>query len=190
MTQDLQKPCSVFERNRCIASGPLVEIAPAYKAAVERGSGQVFLFDDSTGKAFDIDVRGSVDHMLEVLRHNNPGADDPRGPGRPKLGVVAREVTLLPGQWDWLSAQPGGASVTLRKIVDQARRSPAAQARAARDAAYAFMSAMAGDLENFEEASRALFAGDSAKLERLIAKWPKDVRSHILEMLERPRGRG
>jgi hypothetical protein len=185
MSDPLQKPCSVFERSKRVASGPLVEVAAAYKAAVERGSGQAFLFDDRTGKAFDIDVRGTMEHMLQVLRHNHPSPDDPRGPGRPKLGVAAREVTLLPSQWDWLAAQPGGASVTLRKLVDQARRSPAAQARAARDAAYAFMSAMAGDLENFEEASRALFAGDRPKFEGLTAKWPKDIRAHI-QKLENP----
>lgn len=185
MNDPLQKPCTVFERSKRIAAGPLIDVAGAYKAAVERGSGQAFLFDDSTGKAFDIDTRGTAEHMLQVLRHNHPGPDDARGPGRPRLGVMAREVTLLPAQWDWLSAQPGGASVTLRKLVDQARRSPAAQARAARDAAYAFMSAMAGDLENFEEASRALFAGDLPKLEQLIAKWPKDVRAHI-HKLENP----
>jgi hypothetical protein len=185
MSDPLQKSCTVFERSKRIASGPLVDVAAAYKAAVERGSGQAFLFDDRTGKAFDIDVRGTVEHMLQVLRHNHPSPDDPRGPGRPKLGVAAREVTLLPTQWDWLAAQPGGASVTLRKLVDQARRSPAAQARAARDAAYAFMSAMAGDSENFEEASRALFAGDKPTFERLTAKWPKDVRAHI-DKLENP----
>ena len=119
MSDPLQKPCTVFERNKRIASGSLVEVAAAYKAAVERGSGQAFLFDDRTGKAFDIDVRGTVEHMLQVLRHNHPSPDDPRGPGRPKLGVAAREVTLLPSQWDWLATQPGGASVSLRKLVDQ-----------------------------------------------------------------------
>lgn len=182
MRDPLQKPCTIFERSKRIASGPLVDVAAAYKVALERGNGQAFLFDDLTGKAFDIDTRGTVEHMLKGLRHSHPGPDDPRGPGRPKLGVAAREVTLLPSQWDWLAAQPGGASVTLRKLVDQARRSPAAQARAARDAAYAFMSAMAGDFENFEEASRALFAGEQPKFERLTAKWPKDVRAYIQKL--------
>ncbi len=76
---------------------------------------------------------------------------EPRGRGRPKLGVVAREVTLLPRHWDWLNAQPGGASVALRKLVEQARRAngDADRARAAREAAYHFMSAMAGDLPAF-----------------------------------------
>jgi hypothetical protein len=98
------------------------------------------------------------------------------------LGVTAREVTLLPSQWEWLAAQPGGASVTLRKLVDEARRSPKLRARAARDAAYHFMSAMAGDREGFEEATRALYADDRGRFAALTAAWPKDIREHIAKL--------
>jgi hypothetical protein len=187
VTDPLSKICSVFDGPRHVATGPLSDVAPAFKKALEKGGTSVFLFDDATGRAFDIDIRGSVDDMLARLRHSLPSRDDPRGPGRPKLGVVAREVTLLPSQWDWLAAQPGGASVTLRKLVDEARRSPKARARAARDAAYGFMSAMAGDREGFEEASRALFAGDVDALKERMARWPKDIREHVLR-LALPRG--
>lgn len=112
---------------------------------------------------------------------------EPRGRGRPKLGVVAREVTLLPRHWEWLSAQPGGASVALRKLVDEARRanSDRDRSRAARDATYHFMSGMAGDLANFEEAARALFANDRQRLAALIAGWPDDIRDHIVKLVER-----
>jgi uncharacterized protein len=101
--------------------------------------------------------------------------------------VVAREVTLLPRHWEWLSAQPGGASVALRKLVDEARRanSDRDRSRVARDAAYYFMSAMAGDLANFEEAARALFANDRRRLAALIAGWPDDIRDHIVKLVER-----
>ena len=109
---------------------------------------------------------------------------EPRGRGRPKLGVVAREVTLLPRHWEWLNAQPGGASVALRKLVEQARRAngDADRQRAARDAAYHFMSAIAGNLPNFEEAARALFADDRRTLVERIAAWPADIRDHVIKL--------
>src|SRR5579863_6549713 len=111
-------------------------------------------------------------------------ASAPRGRGRPKLGVVAREVTLLPRHWDWLASQPGGASVALRKLVEEARRANGDRDRhrAARDAAYHFMSAMAGNFNGFEEASRALFADDRGRFGELIAAWPDDIRDHIVAL--------
>jgi hypothetical protein len=111
-------------------------------------------------------------------------SSEPRGRGRPKLGVVAREVTLLPRHWEWLNAQSGGASVALRKLVDEARRANGGRdrRRAARDAAYHFMSAMAGNLKNFEEASRALFADDRRKFTGLVAAWPADIRDHVVKL--------
>jgi hypothetical protein len=115
---------------------------------------------------------------------DHPAAPEPRGRGRPKLGVVAREVTLLPRHWDWLATQPGGASVALRKLVEEARRTGGDRdrSRAARDAAYHFMSAMAGNLPGFEEASRALFADDRRRFAGLIAGWPDDVRDHAVKL--------
>ena len=109
---------------------------------------------------------------------------EPRGRGRPKLGVVAREVTLLPRHWEWLNAQPGGASVALRKLVEQARRAngDADRQRTARDAAYHFMSAMAGNLPDFEEAARALFADDRRAFVALVAAWPADIRDHVIKL--------
>jgi hypothetical protein len=111
-------------------------------------------------------------------------SSEPRGRGRPRLGVVAREVTLLPRHWEWLNAQPGGASVALRKLVDDARRSSGDRdrQRAARDAAYHFMSAMAGNLPHFEEASRALFADDRRRFTGQIATWPADIRDHVVKL--------
>ena len=108
------------------------------------------------------------------------------GPGRPKLGVVGREVTLLPRHWDWLAAQPGGASVTLRKLVEAARkeRQGPQAIRRAQDAAYRFMHALAGDLPGFEEATRALYAWDVERMRGLIERWPPDVRDHVLTLVE------
>jgi len=186
----LSKPCTVFDGVRRIASGLLAEVAPAFKKALEKnGAAQVLLFDDTTGRTFDIDVRGTNEEMLARLtRVARARAGQPRGPGRPKLGVVAREVTLLPRHWDWLAAQPGGASVTLRRLVDEARRGAKAQARAARDAAYHFMQTIAGDRPGFEEAARALYSDDRVRFAKLIASWPKDVREHAAALASGERG--
>ena len=177
---------TAFEGPRRLASGPLTEIAPAIKRAEARASEPISIFSDATGRAIDLDLRGSVDDVLKRLAKTDdqPATNEPRGRGRPKLGVVAREVTLLPRHWEWLNAQPGGASVALRKLVEAARRNngDADRLRAARDAAYHFMSAMAGNLVHFEEASRALFADDRRRFTNLIAAWPTDIRDHVMRL--------
>lgn len=169
---------TAFAGETRIASGSLTTVlgrAIGHRA----GRRPLLVFDDLTGRQVDFDLRGSLE---EVLARVEPR--ERAGPGRPKLGVVSREVSLLPRHWDWLEAQPNGISASLRRLVDEARkRAPAEErARAARDAASRFMWAMAGDLPGFEEASRALFAGDRQRLEKLLRRWPKDVRSHVLRM--------
>jgi len=188
--------CTAFSGHRLLASGPLGDVALAVRAASRAPhDASVLIFDDATGRSFDIDTRGSERQMLERLAalpafacpaDEAPSAEStaPRGKGRPRLGVVAREVTLLPRHWEWLNGQPGGASVALRKLVEEARRAQAGEdgKRRARDAAYHFMSAMAGDLPGFEEAARALFAGDAARFEAQLRDWPADVRGHALRL--------
>ncbi len=177
-----EKHFTAFDGVHRLAAGTLQDVAPAVKAAIERGDGgPVLIFNDSTGRPIDIDIRGSV---AEVVARYAPPAEPPRGRGRPKLGVVAHEVTLLPRHWDWLSAQPGGASVTLRKLVEEARRANGGKAhtRKAHEAAYHFMLGVAGDLPGFEEATRALFANDRVRFESLIAHWPQDVRVHAIAL--------
>ena len=179
-----------FDGQRRLASGSLAEVALAVKRAGQ-GTGPVIIFSDGTGRAIDLDLRGSDDEIvarLPAAATASPVPDaqpaEPRGRGRPKLGVVAREVTLLPRHWEWLNAQSGGASVALRKLVEEARRASGDKdrQRAARDAAYHFMFAMAGNFANFEEASRALFAGDRRRLAALIAPWPDDIRDHVVKL--------
>jgi uncharacterized protein len=180
---------AAFEGDRRIAAGDLREVASAAKAALDRRRDiSILVFEDQTGHPIDIDFRGTVDDVLARI----PGAaatEDaaPRGPGRPKLGVVAREVTLLPRHWEWLAQQSGGASVAIRKLVEEARRSgdDSHRIRLAREAAYRFMSAMAGDKPHYEDALRALFADDAARFEKLIASWPADVRHHTSALAER-----
>ena len=176
---------TAFEGLRRLASGPLTDIAPAIKRAEARAAEPIAIFSDATGRAVDLDLRGSVDDMLKWLAEpSEQPTSEPRGRGRPKLGVVAREVTLLPRHWEWLNTQPGGASVALRKLVEAARRNngDADRLRVARDAAYHFMSAMAGNLAHFEEASRALFADDRRRFTSLIAAWPADIRDHVVKL--------
>jgi hypothetical protein len=179
---------TAFDGHRRLASGSLAEVALAVKRALEaRSAGPVFAYDDTTGQLVDIDTRGSESDVLARLEPS----PEARGPGRPKLGVVAREVTLLPRHWEWLNEQPGGASVALRKLVEHARRFGGERERIRRghEAAYAFMSSLAGDFPGFEEASRALFANDVARFRTLVAEWPPDVRDHVQVLAFRELGR-
>jgi hypothetical protein len=176
-----------FDGQRCIASGPLGLNALAVKKALETGAaGPLLIFDDGTGRSIDVDLRGSDEELAARLATvaTNDASIGPRGRGRPKLGVVAREVTLLPRHWEWLATQPGGASVALRKLVEEARRSSGGRDDTARahERAYHFMSAMAGDLPGFEEATRALFANDRLKFSDLTRIWPTDVRKHATRL--------
>lgn len=141
-----------------------------------RPQGEVLVFDDSTGQQIDLDIRRKL--------AATPDSAEPRGRGRPRLGVVAKEVTLLPRHWDWLNVQPGGASVALRKLVEEARRTSGDRdrVRAAQEAAYRFLSAVAGNLPGFEEATRALFAYDRRRFTELIARWPEDVRDYAVQL--------
>jgi hypothetical protein len=178
-----------FQGHRRLASGAPHVVALAVKLAAERDHARpVLVFDDSTGRAIDLDTRGSDEDVL--ARYGAAAARDveaieaPRGRGRPKLGVVAREVTLLPRHWEWLESQPGGPSVTLRKLVEEARRTHGERdrTRGAQERAYHFMSAMAGDMPGFEEATRVLFANDRTAFSALIAAWPADVRDYAMQL--------
>jgi len=184
---------TAFAGARRIAAGTLADVAIAVKAAIDRaGDNSVLIFSDETGQLVDVDYRGSDS---EVRARLTPVSDDtspyrptempvqsltPRGRGRPRLGVVAREVTLLPRHWEWLAKQPGGASAAVRRLVDAARQESTEKdrVREAKESAYRFMSAMAGNEPGFEEATRALFAGNEARFTELTEAWPRDVREY------------
>jgi hypothetical protein len=172
---------TAFNGNQLLASGDLSAVLAQTKPVIDGGSHTVLVFNDHTGQPRDFDWRGSIDDVLSRLASDDlPAVPAPRGPGRPKLGVVAREVTLLPRHWDWLASQPGGASVALRKLVDAARHANAGadDQRQRRDAAYRFINAIAGHHPQFEDATRALFAGDMPGFEAAMASWPDDVQAH------------
>lgn len=181
--------CTSFNGTTCIASGDLKEVALETKAVVDKGTPlPVLIFNDLTSELVEIDFRGTAADVARRVE-SQPGASNaslapPRGPGRPKLGVVAREVTLLPRHWEWLASQPGGASVVLRRLVEEAKRASPGKDRIRRSqaAAYKFMSAMAGNEPGFEEATRALFAGNLDRFNALVDVWPHDVREHARKL--------
>src|SRR5262245_40660196 len=181
--------CTAFNGKTLIASGSLRQVALKAKEVLERThDAQLLIFDDLTSELIELDLRGTpvqVAKRLEKIAGDPEIAEPPletggKGPGRPKLGVVAREVTLLPRHWEWLAAQPGGASVALRKLVEHARKAnqDRDQLRRAQEATYRFVSAMAGNEPGFEEAIRALFGGDEKRFHSLVEPWPGDVRDH------------
>lgn len=191
--------CTAFEGTDRIASGDLVQVALSTKGVLDRGErAPVLIFDDATSELIEVDFRGTAEDVLKRLEGSPYYAErlapspaeaegaSPRGPGRPKLGVVAREVTLLPRHWEWLNGQPGGASVALRKLVEDARRANEGKdrLRKSQEAAYRFISAMAGNQPGFEEANRALFAGDRLRFSDLTQDWPTDVRDHARKLAD------
>jgi uncharacterized protein len=185
--------CSAFLEEHLIASGPLEQVVLQVKDVVaEDKQLQVLIFNDSTSKQIEVDFRGTTEVVMERLL-NHPDAtavegdgENKRRVGRPKLGVIAGEVTLLPRHWDWLKSQPGGASVTLRKLVDEARRVREKQdtMRGAQEVTYRFMTALAGNLSNYEESLRALYASDATRFYELVDGWPADIRNHIKKLAD------
>ena len=180
MTHSPDLPAIAFSGSKAVASGRLAEVALVAKAvSTFAGAEPVLVFEATSGRVIDLDYRGTAEEVVARLGGISPPSAA-RPAGRPRLGVVAREVTLLPRHWEWLGQQRGGASVALRQLVEAARRipDPKAELRAAQEAAYRFMAATAGDYPGYEEAVRALFAADAQRFAALVQPWPHDVRAH------------
>ncbi len=163
-----------FAGARQVAAGPLHSVLPVLKERFERDRSElVLVFEVETGRQVDFDLRGSLG---DVVERASPTALP--GPGRPRLGVTSREVSLLPRHWDWLEQQANGISPAIRRLVEQAIKVQPGRERARRmrAALSGIMTAVAGNRPNYEEACRALFAGDTARFDALIARWPKDIR--------------
>ncbi len=184
-TDDMALGFTAFVGDRMIARGALVQVARAARAVADA---QPLIFDDATGRVIDLDLRGSAD---EAAARVSPPPAPKAARGRPKLGVTAREVTLLPRHWDWLAAQPGGASAALRRLVEDARRDSgdADAVRLANEAAYRVMTTLGGDLAHYEEALRSLFSGDRDRLLELMADWPNDIATYVAAVLDGDRAR-
>lgn len=194
MPEQQQIHWTAFEGYRQLADGDPIIVARRVKERMLSGpNAPVLVFDRATGQQVDLDLRGTADDVehwvSRVVDHvPTPMPRDPdaerKGPGRRKLGVVAREVTLLPRHWDWLNTQPGGASATLRKLVDEARTRFADRdrVRTAQERCYRFMTSIGGNLPDFEEATRALFAADAEAFAAHLRHWPHDVRAFAAEL--------
>ena len=181
---ETQTSYSAFAGNRLLVTGDLRTMLTQTKEYLDQGGQeQVLIFDDDTGKQIDFNFLGSVQ---EVLERALPAAPR-KGPGRPKIGVVSGEVTLLPAHWEWLERQPLKASGTIRRLIEAARKNgtPEAQSRMRIEAAGRFMWSMAGNLVGFEEASRALYSENWTKLGELTASWPADIQKHLSRLVQK-----
>lgn len=172
--------CTAFTGHQRLVAGAYADVAQAL-AGLDLPAGSFLVFDDVTGTQVDYPWPAGYapEHATPVVMDEEPSTTP--AVGRPRLGVVAREVTLLPRHWEWLGQQRGGASAALRRLVDEARNAHAArdQMRHAKEASYRFMSAIGGDLPGFEDASRALFSQDAAHFAGTIAHWPVDVQTYL-----------
>lgn len=186
---------TVFSEEKCFASGDLATVIDALLPLSKIST--YLIFNDHTGKAIEIDLRGTTQEIYARTLKTYPNLKDhvissapdieikdetaPRGRGRPKLGVVAKEITLLPRHWEWLAEQSSGASAAIRRLVDEARKQHTRRdaAKKAHERTYQFMMAVAGNLPLYEEALRALFANDTKALATCIAGWPSDTRNYI-----------
>ena len=173
-----------FAGDRRLVTGDLATMLSATKRHLDAGGEPVIIFDDATGRQTDFDFRGTVEEVLARAKPEQVPTEPVRtGPGRPRLGVVSGEVSLLPRHWEWLNAQPAKASGTIRRLVDEARKQESRDPRRLLDAAAGFMWVMAGNRINFEEASRALYARDWIRFKDLTAQWPADVQDHLATLL-------
>lgn len=184
-----QNSYSVFEGTKLFFQGPLDEVVLKIKKRLGKANhGDILIFSNFTGKVIDFNFHGTekdIVRRLEVFVSEGdlkPSA----GPGRPKLGVMSREVSLLPRHWEWLATQSGGASAALRALVTEAIRkeSGSVSIKQAQERTYKFMSVMGGDLKGYEEALRALYKKDVEKFISHIDEWPRDIKNHTKDLAE------
>jgi hypothetical protein len=180
----MAQPYCAFDNSTQIAEGDLLTVALASKQyADDHPDCLTLIFDSLTGHPVDLLLQGDDEQIRDWIQTNIPSAlHTNKRRGRPKLGVVSREVTLLPRHWAWLSTQPGGASVTLRRLVDTAAKDPIVEQRVIQDAIYRIANALAGNEPGFEEAMRSLYRTNQAEFTESISTWPQDVRTRIQEM--------
>lgn len=173
---------TVFTNQQLLAQGELAAILPQLLAAT--GQSQPLIFEDATGREVDFDLRGGLQAVLERYagRAEPEPSAAPQGRGRPKLGVTAKEITLLPRHWAWLEQQPKSASATIRLLIEKAIKAQAGSGSDARDAAARAMSSLAGNLSGFEEAYRALYNRDAARFEAHTQGWPADIVAYITRL--------
>ncbi|MBC7539648.1 MAG: DUF2239 family protein [Bacteriovorax sp.] len=178
---------TAFDGHKLFGQGDLSEIVIKIKKQLGKSdNASIIIFSDNTGKVFDFNFQGTLSDVKKRLdmyiQTEVPEVN--AGAGRPKLGVISREISLLPQHWEWLATQPGGSSSTLRKLVDEAKKktSGGPSIKQTQEIVHRFASAMAGDFEGFEEALRALYRKDKGLFHAQMKNWPEDIRDYIIEL--------
>lgn len=194
MNTSITQQASAFIGTKILKTGPLIEVVLAMKEEVAKDKfAHILCFLDETGAMVDFDLSGTNEQVIAKLLANNTQetkeeqkAETTNAPksGRPKLGVTAKEVTLLPRHWEWLAAQRGGASATLRRLVELAAKDSISieTRKSAQNATYRFLQNIAGDFENYEEVLRAIFADDFEKMRKLMQNWPQDIQNYAQKL--------
>ncbi|MES2802482.1 MAG: DUF2239 family protein [Bdellovibrionota bacterium] len=178
---------TVFAGFKIISQGNIEEVAIATKKYLKKEDDvRLLIFSDLSGKQMDLDLSGADKDVIDRLSVYKAAeaSVSVSGPGRPKIGVKPREVSLLPLHWEWLSTQSGGASATIRRLVDEKMKAPTPKdkIKQTQESVYTFLNSIAGDLTNFEDAIRFLYRQDEAKFKDAIADWPKDLKKHTLTL--------
>lgn len=181
------RSCTVFENDEVLLRGSETEVRQAVRRArAVRPLGKLIAFFDDNGEDFEVEYvpPGTADAIPEPLVEENLV----RKAGRPRLGVVAREVTLLPRHWEWLETQPSGPSAALRRLVESARRdsAPADRTRRSVEATYRFLYTMVGNTAFFPELCRALFRRDWERFDAQLGSWVAWELGEYARMLSRP----
>ncbi len=187
-TNEITNTYTAFLESKIFAKGSLKDLVLKIKKHLGKNeNNSILIFSDSTGNTLDFNFKGSETEILKRLEmFVSQKPDEYSGPGRPKLGVISREVSLLPRHWEWLAAQSGGASVTIRRLIDESRKksSTGESVKQVQEKTYKFLSVVAGDFEGYEEALRALYKRDREKFLKQMEKWPKDIQGYAMRLSE------
>ncbi|MCH7331632.1 DUF2239 family protein [Acinetobacter modestus] len=172
-----QMTYTAFLNEQCLASGLLADVAIAIQQHANQSNSTILIFNDQTGRQIDLDLSGSEQNIQQ--RYAEP--EMVKKVGRPKLGVISREITLQQKHWDWLDQQSSSASAVIRKLIDKELNDPNSESNRmlAKQATDRFMSAMLGNMPNYEEATRALYQGDREVFLDLIRDYPKDIKEYL-----------
>lgn len=176
---------TAFEEFKIVSQGTLDDVAISVKHRLkEQGSSNILIFSDSTGRQIDLDLSGTDKQVLDRLKvFTTSSVQTQSGAGRPKLGVLPREISLLPSHWEWLLNQEGGSSAVIRNLIDEKMKTQLIHKnKIAQERTYKFLSAHAGNLPSFEDAVRFLYRKDKKKFMDQISGWPKDVLKYTLSL--------
>ena len=180
------KKYSAIQDQNLIVMGELPVVLKEIKLFLDQGGCEpVLIFDHTDGRQWDFNFQGTLEEVLSrAIVPEDDNCNKP-GPGRPRLGIVSREVTLLPRHWDWLEQQPGKASGTLRRLVEDAMKHPSDDfiIRQKQEALGRIISSVGGNLIGFEDFLRILHRKEWNKVEEVIKEWPLGIKKIITTIL-------